>query len=360
MTEERHRLFTVGPVEIAPEVLAVGARQPPYFRGADFAARVAATLDAVPPLLKASEGSRAALLTASGTAAVEASVINLFDEDSEVLVVDGGSFGRRLVEICQAHRISHRVEKVEPGHGLDLDRLEAHADVDGVLTVAHETSTGELFDIQSIGAFCRRVGALFVVDAISSFMADPFEMECWGVDTVALSVNKGLAVPPGVSFVVMNERARSRLRTPRSFYLRLEDYFTNAERGMTPYTPAIGVFMQLEKRLELIERSGGVDAVIARVGAQAADFRRRIAALGVPLFASNPSSYASALALPHGTSEPLCHRLREEYRVVINPTTWGFEHDVPKICHAGEQDTEDNRLLVDALGSVLHEMGVLA
>lgn len=351
------RNFTVGPVTIEAEMRAIAAEPLPYFRDDAFAEVVRRVDRGLCALVGGSADTRAALLTASGTAAMEAAVINLFGPEHRVLVIEGGSFGRRFVEICRAHAIPHEVASVAPGRDLDLDALPSGG-FDGVLVQAHETSTGQRFDLQALGAWSAERGAHLVVDAISAVLADPLSMSGWNIGTLVVSSNKGLAVSPGLSAVIMDGATRAQMREPASLYLRLGPAFTNAERGMTPYTPAIGVIRQLARRLDTVASDRGA-ATIAATAARATHFRAGLARLGVPTFPQTPSNYLTALVVRPGTSRALYETLRDRHGILINPSTWGFETEVPKVCHAGDLTLEDHDVLLDALAEELPRLEAL-
>ena len=347
------KLFTVGPITMRESVLQEGAKQPPYFRDPSYGEMAKTIIVDLLALLRAPEGSQLATLTASGTAGMEAAVINLFDEHSKVLVIDGGSFGRRFVEICEGYGIPHEVVKIAPGTDLKREHLEPYGDFDGLLVNMHETSTGQLYDIAMLGQLCAERDALLVCDVISSFLADPYDMGAMGANVSVLSTNKGLGLAPGLALVALDSKAASRLKRPKSLYFRLEDYLVNAKRGQTPYTPAISVMLQLRKRLDEIKAAGGYDAVVAQVRAQAMDFREKSKRLGLGTFPETPSNYMTTLVLEEGQGEALYQRMRDEFGIYINPATWGFEKPVCKICHAGDISADDNTVLVDALAACL-------
>jgi aspartate aminotransferase-like enzyme len=345
------KLFTIGPVNVESDILGLAARQPEYFRDEHFAARVSEVLQGLLALADAPPGAKAAILTASGTAGMEAAVANLFDESSKVLVVEGGIFGRRFAEICAAHRIPHRVVNVAHGRPLAPEQLEAHRGqgFEGLLVNAHETSTGQLYDLAMAGRFCRAEGMILVSDVISSILADPFSMREMDVDAAVFSANKGLALPPGMAFVVMGERALARLRAPRSVYLDLAPYFANGVRGHTPFTSAVSLVVMLQQRLRRIAELGGAAAIVRQVRALAEDFRERAFAAGFRQFPERPSNAATAIRLPAGTARPLYTTLRDRYGWFINPPTHGLEEEIIKIGHIGALTKEDGARLVAAM-----------
>ena len=124
------------------------------------------------------------------------------------------------IDLCDVHSIPYDEIEVPLGADIDLTQLSdllIDNRYTALLINAHETSTGHLFDIQAIGGIAQRHGLLFVVDAIGTICADPFSIDDWQVDVAILSSHKALAVPPGLAFVAMNDRAKARLvsRSPR-------------------------------------------------------------------------------------------------------------------------------------------------
>ena len=112
-------------------------------------------------------------------------------------------------------------------------------------------------------------------------LADPFDMVHCGADVMITGSQKVLACPPGISIIVLAPRAAERVKSRKvmSMYFNLADALKNMERGQTPFTPAVGILRQINKRLKEIENAGGADVEIGRVAAQAEDFRQKIVGL---------------------------------------------------------------------------------
>lgn len=269
--------FTVGPVMASEEVLSVGAEQVPYFRTPEFSAVMKENEQIMLELAKAPEGSKVAFMTNSSTGSMEAVVMNCFTSDDKVLVIDGGSFGHRFVELCEIHDVPHIVLKLNHGQKLTKEHLYEYntQGFTGLLVNIDETSTGVLYDSEMIGEFCKKNNMFYVCDCVSAFLADPFDMEHCGADVMITGSQKVLACPPGVSMIVLAPRAVDRVNNSKvkSMYFNLADVLKNMERGQTPFTPAVGILRQINTRLKEIKAVGGADAEIARVDAQAEDFR---------------------------------------------------------------------------------------
>ena len=359
-TSRKRKLFTVGPVEIEEEVLKIGARQPLYFRDEEFSIILREVTQGILDICNAPASSSAAILTSSGTAAMEAAVINLFNKKSKVLVVNSGSFSDLFIRMCRTHHIPYEDIQLTPGTSLTPEHLAPYANqsFDGLLMNVHETSTGQLHDVGMAGRFCKANGMMLICDAISAILADTVDMTDMHIDVAIFSSNKGLALPPGLGFVVLTEQARSRMCAPTSLYLDLNTYLINAPRGHTPYTSAVSVIMMLQERLRIVRRSGGPSGVIAQVAELGADFRHKARRAGISFFPETPSNALTAIRVAKGESARLYREIRDEFGYYINPSTFRFEPEIVKVGHLGALTCHDNSLLVDALTKKMQLMSL--
>ena len=272
--------FTVGPVMSSDVVRSIGAEQVPYFRTPEFSEILLENERLIKEFANAESDARVVFITGSGTASMEAAVMNVFDLDDKVLVVNGGSFGHRFVELCQIYEIPYEEIKLDMGKALTREQLYQYDQkgFTGFLVNIHETSTGVHYDIEMISEFCKANGIFLVVDAISSFLADEFNMAKLGVQIMITGSQKALACPPGVSVIVISPEAVDRIesRNVKCMYLNLRSALKNGERGQTPFTPAVGILRQINARLKEIKTAGGVSSEIARIESIANDFREKI------------------------------------------------------------------------------------
>ena len=155
--------FTVGPVMCSNEVCAVGGEQVPYFRTLEFSELMLENEKLMLKYAKAPAGSRVAFMTNSSTGSMEATVMNCFTSTDNVLVINGGSFGQRFVELCEIHDIPHDVLKLNHGQKLTKERLYEYDSMGytGLLVNIDETSTGVLYDSEMLGEFCKKNNMFF-------------------------------------------------------------------------------------------------------------------------------------------------------------------------------------------------------
>ena len=166
--------FTVGPVMSSDEVRKIGGEQTPYFRNDEFSEVMFENEKLMKEFVYGDENSRVVFITGSGTAAMEATVMNVFSTEDNVLVVNGGGFGQRFADLCDLHNIPFEDIKLDFGEDLTPDILNQYADngFTGFLVNICETSSGVHYDLDLISDFCNKNGIFLVVDAISSFLAD--------------------------------------------------------------------------------------------------------------------------------------------------------------------------------------------
>lgn len=345
--------FTVGPVMCSEEICSIGGEQVPYFRTPEFSNIMFENEKMILKFAKAPEGSKVAFMTNSSTGSMEAVVMNCFTENDKVLVIDGGSFGHRFVELCSIHGIPYEALKLNHGQKLSKERLYEYNEKDftGLLVNIGETSTGVLYDSEMIGEFCRKNNLFYVCDCVSSFLADAFDMASCGADVMITGSQKVLACPPGVSIIVLSKRAIEKVncRNVKSMYFNLADVLKNMERGQTPFTPAVGILRQINARLKEIEKNGGADAEIERVAGQAADFREKIKGLPFELVSESPANGVTSVHPINADAYEIFTTLKDEYDIWICPNGGDMKNTVFRVGHIGYLSFEDNSTLINAL-----------
>lgn len=344
--------FTVGPVMSSDKVRAIGAEQVPYFRTAEFSAVMLENEKYMLEYAKAPKGSKAVFMTCSSTGSMEAVVMNCFSKDDKVLVINGGSFGHRFVDLCKIHDVPHVVLKLEHGKKLTKERLYEYdgQGFTGLLVNVDETSTAVLYDTMMIGEFCKKNNMFYVCDCVSSFLADPFNMTECGADVMITGSQKVLACPPGISIIVLAPRGLERVSSSkaRTMYFDLKDALKNQERGQTPFTPAVGILLQINTRLKEIEKNGGADAEVARVAAQAADFRDRIKGLPFELVSESPANGVTSVHPTTADAYDIFLKLKDEYGIWICPNGGDMKNTIFRVGHIGALTHEDNTTLINA------------
>lgn len=344
--------FTVGPVQMSDSVRRVGGEPVPYFRTKEFSQVMLENEAFMKKFAGAGDEAKAIFLTASGTGAMEAAVMNLFSTQDRVLVVNGGSFGERFVKLCEVHGIPFT--EIRPGFGEPLyaERLAAYknAGYTGFLVNVNETSTGVRYDMDVISRFCQEQHLSLVVDAISSFIADPLDMKRSGVDAMITSSQKALACPPGISIVLLSERAVKRAEDAKvdTMYFNLKASLDNGRRGQTPFTPAVGILRQIHTRLAEIDKVG-LEKERARIAALAQNFREGIKGLPFEITSRSLSNAVTPLHPLHVSAYRVFTVLKDQYGIWVCPNGGRLADYLFRVGHIGNLTLQDNRILLDAL-----------
>lgn len=348
--------FTVGPVQEYESVLRIGANRTPYFRNSSFSKIMLENEEMLKTLAYASDGARAVFLTASGTGAMEAAIMNSFTRQDKVLVVNGGGFGKRFAQICSVHHIPYEELIVPYEETLSEKMLSAYdgKEFTGFVVNMHETSIGKLYDMDLIADFCRRNHLYLVVDAISAFLADPFYMDRWNIDVVITSSQKALAVPPGISMILLSDKAVKRVydNPVESFYFNLADALKDGERGQTPFTPAVSILLQIHERLLGLMKVG-VEQENRRIADLAEHFREGIKGLPLTIASSSLSNAVTPL-MPEGISAyKIFEVLEDKYHIWVCPSGGELRDKLFRVGHIGDLTPKDNEQLIDALREIL-------
>lgn len=354
--------FTIGPVTLSKSVCSVGAEQVPYFRTEEFSQIMFENERLIKKFFFANEENKVVFITGSGTASMEASIINCLSKEDKVLVVNGGSFGQRFVDLLKLHGIQHTEIKLAFGKSLSKKMLNCYDNkgFTAFLVNLHETSTGVLYDIKMISEFCKKNNLFLLVDSISSFLADEFNMEQLGVDLVITGSQKALACPPGISIIVLSKKAIKRIEANKSccLYLDLKLALKNGKRGQTPFTPAVGILRQINTRLKEIDAAGGCESEIKKIHSIATDFRKRIKDLPFEIISDSLSNAETPLYPKTGNAYEIYLYLKNEYGIWVCPNGGILKEKLFRVGHIGDLTIEDNIILINALKD-LQKRGII-
>lgn len=351
--------FTVGPVQSSDVVRAIGAENVPYFRTAEFSKVMLENERLMLKFSGAPVGSRAVFITGSGTASMEASIMNVLTPQDRALIVNGGSFGARFCKICDIHNVPYDMISLAAGHKLhqeDIDLVAKGEKYTAFIVNKHETSTGVHYDMRLIGEYCKKNNLLLIVDNISSFLCDEFNMSEVGADVMITGSQKALACPPGVSVIVLSPRALARVaaNAPRCMYFDLKDAIANQDRGQTPFTPAVGTLLQINARLKEIDAAGGVAEEVARAKVLAEYFRARIKELPLEIVSENLSNAVTPLHPRNGMSAyDIFLKLKDEHGIWVCPNGGDMKDKIFRVGHMGCLHEADYDRLIASLRVVL-------
>lgn len=354
-----------GPTPCPEDILLAGAQQMINHRGPEFSDLIQRVHSGLQKVFQTE--NQIALLTSSGTGAMEAAIVNTLSPGDRILMVTVGVFGDRFCQIAETYGLE--IIKPDFPYGTFAkpevveEILSKDPSIKAVAATHNETSTGVTNDLEALGSVVRRFDKLLLVDAISSLGCLPLKTDTWGCDVVMTASQKGFMVPPGLAFVSVSPKAieaSKSNKTPR-FYLDFERHLSYFQRGQTPWTPAVSILLGLDKALEKM-LDEGMDAIYQRHVSIANQCRLGVKALGLELFAED-ENYASntvtAVKIPEGVdARSLLSILRTEHNVVLAGGQGpAMEGKVFRIGHLGFVSEEDIRGVLNALETVLPQVG---
>ena len=350
-------LMIPGPTPVPPAVMAAMSKPMISHRGVEFTQlfqKIQAGLQVV-----FQTKQEVLVFPAAGTGAMEAVLVNLFSADDRILSVQTGEFGARFGDIARAFGLQVDAVVSEPGLGMDPQTVIQHLDqaggqpYKGVLVTHSETSTGVCNDLQTLGEACRKRDVLLVVDGVSSVGGLPLAMDAWGLDAVVTASQKALMTPPGLAFAALSARSWHKALSaglPRAYW-NLTAARAAAQKGQTPYTPAVSLLYGLEQALEII-LAEGLKARWHRHEVYGKAVRAGVAALGLEVVARHP--YASGTVTAVWIPEPIgADRVRrtmqEEFGVTVAGGQGELSGKILRIGHMGHTSPADIIRTLEAL-----------
>jgi aspartate aminotransferase-like enzyme len=364
--QDKLTLMIPGPTPVPETVLKAMGRHPIGHRSGEFQAIVRRTTEQLKWLHQTS--SDVLVITGSGTAAMEAGMINTLSRGDKVLCGDNGKFGERWVKVARAYGLEVDVVSAEWGQPLDPEAFRTALEADtekqikAVILTHSETSTGVINDLETIARYVKAHGtALTIADCVTSLGASNVPMDAWGLDVVASGSQKGYMLPPGLSFVAMSDRAWAAYATSDlpKFYLDLGPYRKTAAKDSNPFTPAVNLYFGLEAALDMMQKEG-LEAIFARHERHRAAAQAGMEAIGLPLFAAKGhGSPAITAVAPEGLDAELLRKtVKEKFDILLAGGQDHLKGKVFRIGHLGYVCDRDVLTAVSAIEATLQSLGL--
>jgi len=353
-----------GPTPLPERVVRSMNRPMIDHRGPEFAAILAEITAGAKRVFKTKNDLL--LLTSSGTGGLESAVANLVSPGDEVVAALCGNFGERFAALAAAYGASVVRLEFEWGQPVDPDDLKVvlqrHPKAQVVLLTHNETSTGLTNPLRELAQTARSAERVVVVDGVSSISSIDIETDSWGVDVAVSGSQKGWMAPPGIALVSVSERAwaqQAKARSPR-FYFDWKEAKSWAEKGMTPFTPAVPVAFALQEGLRMLQEEG-LNKVYERHQRLARATQAGLQALGFQLFAQDgyrSNTVTSAVPPPGLDVAALRSLLDTKYGVVIAGGQGKMTGKMVRIGHLGAVAEGDVVQVIWAMEQALEELDI--
>jgi alanine-glyoxylate transaminase/serine-glyoxylate transaminase/serine-pyruvate transaminase len=360
----RHFLQIPGPSPVPERILRAIGMQTIDHRGPDFGKLGLRVLDGMRSIFKTK--GHVVVYPASGTGAWEAALANTLSPGDKVLMVETGHFATLWKTMAGKLGVEAAFIPSDWRSGADVDAIEAALREDkahsfkAVCVVHNETSTGATSRIDEVRKAIDAAGhpALLMVDTISSLASVDYRHDEWGVDVTVAGSQKGLMLPPGLSFNAVSEKALAASkasRLPKSFW-GWEEMIAAGKSGYFPYTPATNLLYGLDEAIQMLHEEG-LDSVFARHMRHGEATRRAIAAWGLENLCTNPKHFSpvlTAVVMPEGHD---ADRLRAVILDAFDMSLGtGLSKVAKKVFRIGHLGDINDLTLIGTLGGV--EMGL--
>lgn len=277
----------------------------------------------------------------SGTGAMEGSITNCLSKGDTVLSFSAGKWGERYRDIARAYGLDLKSFEKKYGEAITAaevaEELKKNPGTKAVLIALCETSTAVVHPVEEIAKLTRGTDVLLMIDAISGLLCDPLKMDEWGIDVVVCGSQKGFMLPPGLSFVALNEKAQKSLARSNfpKYYFNFADTLKALKKNDTPFTPAVSLVRGLEESLIMLLEEG-MENVWKRHADVARFVRQKISAMGLQSFSKAPSNALTAVVMPDGISSgDIIKYMRDVHQVVVADGQGELQDKIIRFAHMG-------------------------
>ncbi len=306
-------------------------------------------------------------ITGSGTAAMEAGIINTLSRGDKVICGENGKFGERWVKVAKEFGLE--VIKIDSEWGTALDPEEfkkvleedKQKEIKAVILTHSETSTGVINDLETISSYIRAHNtALSIVDCVTSLGACNVPVDEWKLDIVASGSQKGYMIPPGLSFIAMSQKAweaAEKSNLPK-FYLNLKSYRKSLSSNSNPYTPAVNLVFALDEALKMM-RDEGLDNIFLRHNKHKLAMSNAVKALNLKLFADEKhlSPSITAIKTEGIDAEEFRKTIKSNFDILLAGGQDHLKGKIFRVGHLGYVNDRDIITVVSAISNTLLGLG---
>ena len=350
-----------GPTPVPEKVLQALGKHPIGHRSKDFQELVEITTNNLKWLHQTQND--VLTITGSGTAAMEAGIINTLSKGDKVICGENGKFGERWVKVAKEFGlevITINSEWGTPLNPTDFKKIleeDKQKEIKAVILTHSETSTGIINDLQTISNYIlEHKKALSIVDCVTSIGACNVPVDEWKLDIVASGSQKGYMIPPGLSFISMSEKAwkAAEKSTLPKFYLNLKSYRKSLLDKSNPYTPAVNLVFALDESLKMM-REEGLSNIFSRHNRHKLAITSALKAINLKLFADELHLSPSITAIATGEidAEELRKEIKNKFDILLAGGQDHLKGKIFRIGHLGYVNDRDIISIISAISSYL-------
>lgn len=359
-------LMIPGPTPVPESVMLEIAKHPIGHRSSEFSSILKEVYENLKYVFQTKND--VFMFTSSGTGAMCAALENLVNEGDKVLCLSLGNFGNRWAKIAESRGADVEKIEVEAGQVIDPEVLKKRLAEDTnkeikIVTLTHsETSTGAANDVKTLCSIIREHGAISVVDGVTSVCAMQVKPDEWGIDVLVSGSQKGFMIPPGLAFLVANERAwkvYEQCKHP-SFYFDWAAHKKAVEGDTTPFTPAVNLIVGLNTALKMIKEEG-IENMNARHKRHCMALRNALRAINLELLVKddNDASHSiTSILPPEGISVPdIRSTMKNDFDIVVANGQAKLKDKIFRMGTLGFVCDRDLIAAIGALEATLYKLG---
>ena len=350
-----------GPTPVPEKVLQALGKHPIGHRSKEFQKLVESTTKNLQWLHQTQND--VLTITGSGTAAMEAGIINTLSSGDKVICGENGKFGERWVKVAQEFGLE--VIKINSEWGTPLNPEEfakileedKQKEIKAVILTHSETSTGVINDLERISLYIREHGtALSIVDCVTSLGACNVPVDEWKLDIVASGSQKGYMIPPGLSFIAVSEKAweaTEKSDLPK-FYLNLKSYRKSLLSNSNPYTPAVNLVFALDEALKMM-RDEGLQNIFQRHNKHKLALSNAVKSLNLKLFADEKylSPSITAIETKEIDAEEFRNMIKNKFDILLAGGQDHLKGKIFRVGHLGYINDRDIITIISAISNIL-------
>ena len=356
-----------GPTPVPERVLEALGRHPIGHRSKDFQSIVKSTTENLQWLHQTK--NEVLTITGSGTAAMEAGIINTLSKGDKVICGENGKFGQRWVKVAEEFGLEVIKINAEWGKPLDPENFknilenDLNKDIKAVILTHSETSTGVINDLKTISQYIRNhKKALSIIDCVTSIGAFNVPTDEWELDVVASGSQKGYMIPPGLSFISMSEKAwkANQLSNLPKFYLDLKLYKKSLLNNSNPFTPSVNLMFALDEALKMMKEEG-LENIFQKHERHKRAISEAAKKLNLKLFANEKSLSPSITAIEtqNFDAESFRKSIQVKYGIQLAGGQDHLKGKIFRVGHLGYINDLDIISVITAIGLTLHEKNIV-
>ena len=356
-----------GPTPVPERVLEALGRHPIGHRSKDFQKIVKSTTENLQWLHQTK--NEILTITGSGTAAMEAGIINTLSKGDTVICGENGKFGQRWVKVAEEFGLKVIQINAEWGKPLDPEKFkdilenDFNKDIKAVILTHSETSTGVINDLKTISEYIRKhKQALSIIDCVTSIGAFNVPIDEWELDIVASGSQKGYMIPPGLSFIAMSDKAwrANELSNLPKFYLDLKSYKKSLINNSNPFTPSVNLMFALDEALRMM-KDEGLENIFQKHERHKLAISEAAKKLNLKLFASKESLSPSITAIEtqNFDAESFRKSIQDKYGIQLAGGQDHLKGKIFRVGHLGYINDRDIISAITAIGLTLYEKNIV-